>query len=383
MSHLKKKKNINCNGSNPNLNKLLKTELKTLASKNFLLDTGTKPVLIERIKIFFKINTSVVIIQKNLRSYFARRLIKLLLISSRSEAKFVNDSDFYTLEPLSTIPFYLKFEYLDEQSFLYGFNIESLIHLYIKTGKVINPYNRNKIPTCIMLEIFTIYGLLRIIFKSKIDTEIRFNIPSNFLFSIMSKEYNSVEVINEQLLESPTHIDYFNYESDGNIIQLLPIQQRTAINVNIMKDKLRNIRYKIDAARNLTLDRRVKEIFMEIDHFGHYTSSEWLSSLSNNNLKLFVVYLREIWLNRANLDDIDMYNMYPFGDPFENIYKHEYSTMRNNILNHCVSIIENLVLSSPNINDRKLASLFVLTALTRVSPPARYELNWLFESIDW
>jgi hypothetical protein len=380
MSHIKRKGEINRNHHNINLNKLIKIELKTLAVKHFLLDTGTKPVLIERIKSFFKINTSVIIIQKNLRGYFARRLIKSLLVSSKIQEKFVNESDFYTLEPLSTIPFYLKFEYLDEQNFLYGFNIESLIHLYIRTGKVINPYNRNKVPICVMFEMFTVYGLLRIMFKSRIDSEIKFNIPSNFLFNIMSKD--SVHS-NEQLLESPTHIDYFNYESDGNIIQLLPIQKRTATNVNIMKNKLRNIQYMIDAARNLSLDRRVKEVFMEIDHFGHYTSSEWLSSLSNNNLKLFIVYLREIWLNKANLDNIDKYNICPFGDPFEIIHRGEYITTRNNILNHCVSIIENLVLSSPNINDKKLSALFVLTALTRVSSSARYELNWLYESIDW
>jgi SAP domain-containing new25 len=372
---------------NTPLRYLLKKELKKIATSHGLLSTGTKEVLKRRINLFFETNICVIIIQKNVRAYFARRLIKAQLITFKNRPHFVNDSDFYTLEPLSTIPFHLIFEYKDERNFSYGFNIESLINLYIKTGKVYNPYNRNRIPMCVMFDLFTIYGLLRIMFKNEIDSNITFIIPSNFLFNMMNMNdtYTDTDefiTLNQVLLVSPRHFDLFNYRSDENIIHLLPLHERTSINVNIMKNKLRTIQENINVRQNQTIERRVREVFMEIDLFGHYTSSLWLSSLSNHNLKVFVVYLREIWLNIANLDEIDRYNIYPFGDPFENIYQIDCVTGCNN-LNHCVSIIENFVLSSPHVNDRKLATLFVLTALTRVSSQARRELSWLYESIDW
>lgn len=370
------------NFCNKNMRILKKEELKALATLHCLLDTGTKPVLINRIQQFLEHTTNATIIQKNVRAYFARTLVKSLIKTSKNRHRFVNDNDFYTLEPLQNVPFYFIFEFIDEENFSYGFNIESLINLYIKTGKVYNPYNRRKISIQVMFEIFTIYGLLRIMFKNEINQEITFNIPSNILFNTMSTNdvyLDSVTILDSELIEYPRHIDYENYESDGNIIQLLPIQQRTAINLAIMKDKLRNIQEITHIIRHQTINRRLTNVFMEIDQFGHYTDSLWLSSLNKNNLKRFVINLREIWFHRANLDEIDRYNIYPFGNPFENICNQDCGC----ILNYCVSIIENLVLCSPHINDRKLATLFILTALTRVSTHARRELNWLYESIDW
>jgi hypothetical protein len=308
----------------------------------------------------------------------------------------VNETDFYTLEPLSDIPYYLFFYYTDEQEFTYGFNIESLIHLYIKTGKVVNPYNRNKIPIEMMFDIFTTYGLLRIFFKNSIDPDIKLHLPDDFTFKIMNVNSlyttaNDLDMFVEEQVETNDIIlnnmtsndNYFDYRSDQNIIQLLPIQQRTNSNLAIMKERLNSIRNSINIARQNSLDRRIISIFMEIDQLGHYTNSSWLQSLSVIELKRFILSLREIWIYRANIIDRIKYRIYPFGDPFDSIIGILNNDIRDEVLKSCVSIIENFVLSAPDVDDRKLSTLFVLSALTRVSLSARRQLSWLYESIDW
>jgi hypothetical protein len=267
----------------------------------------------------------------------------------------------------------------------------------------VNPYNRNKIPIEMMFDIFTTYGLLRIFFKNSIDTDIKLHLPDDFTFRIMNVNsvYTTTEneqaVIVDEIVDTNNIIEtnniilgnmtsndnYFDFRSDQNIMQLLPIQQRTNSNLMIMKERLHNIRISIDMARQNPLDRRIISIFMEIDQLGHYTNSLWLQSLNIIELKRFILSLREIWIYRANILDRIKYRIYPFGDPFESIIDILNQDIKDEVLKSCVSIIENFVLSAPDIDDRKLSTLFVLSALTRVSVSARRQLSWLYESIDW
>ena len=393
----KVKKELNCADKEIVLKDLYQVDLKTLASYYHLRTSGTKNALIERIGLHLSNMKCSIMIQKYVRAYFARKLVKMLLSMTEIKKRnlCVNESDFYTLEPLIDIPYYLLFYYTDEQEFTYGFNIESLIHLYIKTGKVVNPYNRNKIPIEMMFDIFTTYGLLRIFFKNSIDTDIKIHLPDDFTFKITNVnsvytttiDFNIIveeEESNDIFLNYMTSNDnYYDFRSDQNIMQLLPIQQRTNSNLVVMKERLHNIRNSIEATRQNPLDRRIISIFMEIDQLGHYTNSSWLQSLNIIELKRFILSIREIWVYRANIIDRIKYRIYPFGDPFDSIIQLLNQDNRDEVLKSCVSIIENFVLSAPDIDDRKLSTLFVLSALTRVSFSARQQLSWLYESIDW
>ncbi len=395
----KVKKVLNCADKEITLRDLYLVDLKTLSTYYGLRTSGTKNVLIERIEIHIMNMKCSIMIQKNVRAFFARKLVKMLLLMSETKKKniCVNETDFYTLEPLNDIPYYLFFYYTDEQDFTYGFNIESLIHLYIKSGKVVNPYNRNKIPIEMMFDIFTTYGLLRIFFKKSIDADIKLHLPDDLTFKIMNANsvYTTANesnmIVDEPVNEGndiivnfmTTNDNYSDFRSDLNIMQLLPIQQRTNSNLEIMKERLYNIRNAIDTKRQNPINRRIIEIFMEIDQLGHYTNSSWFNSLNIIELKRFILSLREIWVYRANIIDRIKFRIYPFGDPFNNIIEIINQDNIDDVLRSCVSIIENLVLSAPDIDDRKLSTLFVLSALTRVSLSARRQLSWLYESIDW
>jgi hypothetical protein len=290
--------------------KLRHKDLKTLSKSYKLPVSGSKKVLIERIESFLVIKKSAIIIQKSVRAFFVRQLYKIVLRSHMKEKHCVNETDFYTLEPLKDISFYSLFVYCDEFEFSYGFNIESLIQLYLKTGKVENPYNRSKISINVMFDIFTMYSIMRIICKNDSHTVIL--IPNNFTFRVMSTngEYsreNDIVVesgfqqtIENIIIMSPSNIDYSDYENDNVIMQLLTLQQRTTTNLLVMKETLRNIRVSIDIIRQNSVNNRIHEIFMEIDQLGHYTNSEWLFSLNIMDLKKFIVSLQEIWDYRTN-----------------------------------------------------------------------------------
>ena len=87
-----------------NLRKYKIPELKKIARFNHLLLGGNKPRLIERIEVYFLLNLYATKIQAYARRFFIRRMFKLRGPGYNAIEKCVNDSDFYTLEPLAEIP---------------------------------------------------------------------------------------------------------------------------------------------------------------------------------------------------------------------------------------------------------------------------------------
>jgi hypothetical protein len=77
-----------------------------------------------------------------------------------------NIDDFITLDPVETINFHQFLSYVDEDGFVYGFNITSLYTLFLKSKdmeNIKNPYNRNMIPLSVIKTIKSIIRLSRIL----------------------------------------------------------------------------------------------------------------------------------------------------------------------------------------------------------------------------
>ena len=128
--------------NNIDLSKYKIPELKMIAKHNKLHVSGTKPVLIQRLKTFFKQSKCIVNIQAYYRGYLVRRFLKLNGPGFKNMKKCINDTDFYTMDPLDEIDLYHFFSYKDDAGFLYGFNIQSLINMIIKSNVAQNPYTR-------------------------------------------------------------------------------------------------------------------------------------------------------------------------------------------------------------------------------------------------
>ena len=126
----------------------------------------------------------------------------------------------------------------------------------------------------------------------------------------------------------------------------------------------------------------IRDIFMTIDSFGNYSQCEWFFNLNQVRLRKFIYELKDIWFYRAQIPSSTRASIYPpSGNPFFDIgnnisvdrpihYFHE----------KCFNIMNRLINTSTDVEYRKLGALYILTALTIVSPDAANAMPWLFYS---
>ena len=325
-------------------------ELKQIAKQNRLHVSGTKPILIERIRRFFEDSILVIKIQKWVRGHFVRLSFRLRGPAFKNR-RCVNDTDFYTMDPVAEIPHMDFYSYADESNFVYGFDIHSIYSLYMQKGRMQNPYNRERISTERIGEILKLKRIVEILYpKPKRNTISR--VPNGLLQ-------------NEQIL---VHT---------NITQAAPIPVRHAQHV----DSLNELELRMRAIRAKPLHSRIIEVFMEIDQLGHYTSVEWFN-LDKREYYNFVKEIYNIWRYRAQLSNETKRKICIF-DPFSHINGHmTYTELTTDTLKeHSLRIIENLVYAGIDNDHRNLGAFHILTALTYVSIPARTSMPWLYESV--
>lgn len=300
------------------------SQLKDFCRELSLKISGTKQVLIERLRTHFKEN------EKSTYAIKIQRLYKKYLIRSYNyyhgpaiikRDSCVNGTDFLSMEDLKDIPYSQFFSYKDKDNYIYGFDVISLFNLIAKTpselsGTVLNPYNRNEIPVNVQDNLKKLIRLSRLL-KYKID---------------------------------------INIKKDDN-----------EMNINQM------------------IESRAISLFQKMDELGNYTDVEWFNSLSIRHLILFQRELLDIWSYRANLDIEAKYNICPDGDPFRNIRLYDYHFIRHDDINYIkrstLIIIDRFINSGINKDSQYLGASFVLSALTLVNKNAADALPWLFQSV--
>jgi hypothetical protein len=134
------------------------SQLKTISRRYKQKVTGNKPQLIYNVFNYLKYSFYAIKIQKIIRGNILRKFINLLGPAIFNK-KCVNDTDFLTLKPLSTIPYYQFYSFKDKDNFIYGFDICSIYNMICENSYANNPYNRRKLPPCISKNIKTIVKL--------------------------------------------------------------------------------------------------------------------------------------------------------------------------------------------------------------------------------
>jgi len=329
-------------------------ELKEIAKQNKLHISGNKPTLIERIKTFFHRNYHSTKIQKIFRGFIVRLSFKLRGGAFKDRKICVNETDFYTLEPLTEIPYDDFFSYTDSKNFTYGFNFSSLIILFKQQGTIMNPYNREKVDFSTMNRIFTLHKLMNIIFKSN----------ENQNLSRCSQRPRSNSSSNDTRPRTnsvTTNTSYHNYNN-----------------------RQRELYISMDERRVKPVIMRIRELFMEIDLLGNYTQSAWFENLEKRDYARYYRYIHDIWTYRAQLSQEIKNKICCIYDPFTNarIHSTNYETITiEDLRKACLTIMENLVFTGIDTEYRKLGTLHALSALTIVSIPARNSMAWLYESL--
>lgn len=306
-------------------------ELKKIAKYNNLKVGGTKPILLERLAVHFNKIKNIIKIQCLIR----RKLIYIYMDykgpALKNRKLCVNDNDFYTLEPLNEVKFYNFFSYKDNNNFIYGFDINSLLTMMKKPGIVQNPYNREKIAYDILKKASYIGKMNRLFLPRK----------------------------------STSYDESVNLSKKDEIIE-----------------KMRKI-------RNENINNRINNLFYEIDNLGNYTTPLWISNLNINDYFNLIRYIYDIWTYRANLPILTKRRICPYFNPFidglENINMRSPENANNLELVKlaCITIMENLIYTGINDDFKQIAALHILTAITHVSEDARNQLPYLYDSITF
>ena len=302
--------------------------------------TGKKEQLAENLYNYLHKSKYAIIIQRVWRKYYIKVYNRLRGPARTNRAICVNETDFYTMEPLKDIPYLQFFSYCDDEkkkknNVIYGFDILSLFML-LKDDygqqdeeRLRNPYTREPFPDNVKDNLFKLIRVSRRL-GDKIMTKVEESKPS-----------------------SPTTT------TTGNMTF--------------------NIR------ENIVL--RTTNIFNEINDLGNYTLSSWFTNLGHPQLVRFIRELYDIWTYRANLNETIKREICPYTESlFRNIH------INPQLLNtfpvesiRCLvlDIMEQLVKSGINRDSRYLGTNYVLCALTLVSAEAAEALPWLYQSVSY
>jgi hypothetical protein len=148
-------------------------QLKQITKNYKLKVSGNKKELVNRIYAYLKLSYIIIKIQKVFRGSLQRKYELLHGPAFKNRSLCTNDSDFLTGDSFKSMEFSQFFSYMDEDGFIYGFDVISLYNLIMKSGRSIkNPYNRHDISKTVIQNMRNMIRLSRIL-KIHIDIEIK------------------------------------------------------------------------------------------------------------------------------------------------------------------------------------------------------------------
>lgn len=171
------------------------SQLKGFAKHYKLKISGNKGQLINRIYCFLYFSSFIVKIQKKFRSYLIAnyKLLRGPAVINRKIC--TNSDDFITMEPIESINYHQFISYKDIDGFIYGFDINSLHNLFLKSeDEIRNPYNRNLIPDIVFKNIRTLIRYSRLL---KININLIFEDDTKKLTNEKSIEIKSVTLFQQ------------------------------------------------------------------------------------------------------------------------------------------------------------------------------------------
>jgi hypothetical protein len=294
-------------------------DLKKYAKDMNIKVSGNKSEIKTRIENQILLITSAIKIQK----IFRRHLVSKWMELKGTRENCVNDTDFYTLEPLNEIPYLYFIKYVDvSHNVNYGFDIKSLCTLATKNKKFENPYNRENLKTTFGTKMVKVVKLTNILF------------PGNDLMMDIANVYESSTTVAT--------------ESFSTFFQNLD---------------------------QLTLDQRITNLFIHIDNLGNYTNSEWLTQLNDDRRYYLVVKINQLWNKISNTL---RRQICPHISPFSAGFFGQLPSVINTEM--IVKMAEVLVYSGIDNEHKQLGAMYFLSGLTLVSVNARNQMPWLYEN---
>jgi hypothetical protein len=150
-------------------------QLKIIAKHHELKHSGNKNELTLRIYSFLLLSNNAIKIQKLIRRHLVMKYKRLHGPAVYDRKLCTNESDFLSGDKLDDIPYTQFFSFVDNDDFIYGFDIISLYNLIAKSDRdkgVKNPYNRNLISEKVIQNVKSMIKISRVL-NIPIDIDIK------------------------------------------------------------------------------------------------------------------------------------------------------------------------------------------------------------------
>ena len=335
--------------------KLSLPHLRRLCIAYGLKKTGTKPVIIDRVRTHCSNHCAATALQRVTRGYRSRAYVRQFIKTSSiygSSTIAVNDTDVYTMDEFTNVPHYQTFRFNDEvDGKVYQFNVASFFKL-LKTAIGANDWTN-------------------VVSSRSIRICADWNADSDTVSNLLNP-YNRTPISNDTVRSFFTKIAYSRMLQHPICIEfkeeaLTPVQMAEV---------------------------QILELFQDINALGNYADSAWLSALKHPQHIRFIQELYDIWSYRAELSTQTKCQICPpmgclfanlnsvYANPNSAAIMNEIRTAPFNVVREInLSVIDRLIRSGVTEDDRKLGAFYVLSALTLVSPGARNALPWLYQSV--
>lgn len=298
------------------------SQLKKIAKKYKIRRSGNKKELIYNIINFLRLSYYIFKIQ-NVWKLYLRKKYNILKGPALLNRKCVNENDFYSLQSLKKINYYQFFSYTDNDGFIYGFNIKSILNLVNQKRNIKNPYNRYNITKKNISNLKNIVKIGKFL-KDEIIVEIDFN--KGIVCDKKKIELRTINLFNK--------IDTFGHITNSDWF----------LNLN-----------------NVRIVKFLKELH-----------DVWNYRLNlSNELKRQIVPPHGNAFSNLNINSINNLNI---------------SNNNNNNLKLkalTLNVIDNLINKSNDLDKQALGAMYVLGSLTLVSKNAADSLPVLFQSFSY
>jgi hypothetical protein len=193
------------------------TQLKSFAKHYKLKISGNKQQLLMRTYSFLYFSFYVIKIQKVFRRNIVRKYKQLHGPAVLNRKLCTNSDDFISMEPIIEINFHQFISYKDVDGFIYGFDINSLHNLFLKSEEDIkNPYNRNLIPENVFKNIRSLIRLSKIL---RIDINLNFEDDTKKVSNEKAIELKALSIF--QMIDSLGNYSNANWFLSLNRFQMI------------------------------------------------------------------------------------------------------------------------------------------------------------------